>query len=146
MNGIWFAVWMVCGMFTTQIAVGLKLSKYLMKMDDYLYEGVEVEESIESPADDKSTGFSVSYAPSGFKAPTGQYRWRKFEENPYHMPKELEGSVTGFDSNESGLDLRRWNMDRKKEFVIESIADEFKRVKEARAKGQPLHVPAGDAP
>nr|XP_054934037.1 uncharacterized protein LOC126544426 [Dermacentor andersoni] len=63
MNGIWFAVWMVCGMFTTQIAVGLKLSKYLMKMDDYLYEGVEVEESVESPADDKSTGFSVSYAP-----------------------------------------------------------------------------------
>ncbi|XP_070383337.1 uncharacterized protein [Dermacentor albipictus] len=155
MNGIWFAVWMVCGMFTTQIAVGLKLSKYLMKMDDYLYEGVEVEESVESPEDDKSTGFSVSYAPSGFKAPTGQYKWRrpvkdpegkflKFEENPYHMPKELEGSVTGFDSNESGLDLRRWNVDRKKEFVIESIADELKRVKEARAKGQQLHVLAGD--
>ncbi|XP_075529917.1 uncharacterized protein LOC142563250 [Dermacentor variabilis] len=82
MNGIWFAVWMVCGMFTTQIAVGLKLSKYLMKMDDYLYEGVEVEESVESPADDKSTGFSVSYAPSGFKAPTGQYKWRRPVKDP----------------------------------------------------------------
>ncbi|KAH8030609.1 hypothetical protein HPB51_010440 [Rhipicephalus microplus] len=63
MNGIWFSVWLVCGMFTTQIAVGLKLSKYLMRMDDYMYEGIEVEESVESPPDDKSSGFSVSYAP-----------------------------------------------------------------------------------
>ncbi|KAL1443687.1 hypothetical protein MTO96_030217 [Rhipicephalus appendiculatus] len=46
MNGIWFSVWLVCGMFTTQIAVGLKLSKYLMRMDDYMYEGIEVEESV----------------------------------------------------------------------------------------------------
>ncbi|XP_075728153.1 uncharacterized protein LOC142769101 isoform X1 [Rhipicephalus microplus] len=145
MNGIWFSVWLVCGMFTTQIAVGLKLSKYLMRMDDYMYEGIEVEESVESPPDDKSSGFSVSYAPSGMKAPTGQYRWRKFEENPYHMPKELEGSATACDSNDSALDIRRWAVDRTKPFVIDSIADEVKKAKETRAKGQHHHPAPGDA-
>ncbi|KAL1474333.1 hypothetical protein MTO96_038059, partial [Rhipicephalus appendiculatus] len=69
----------------------------------------------------------------------------KFEENPYHMPKELEGSTTAYDSNDSALDMRRWAVDRKKAFVIDSIADEVKKVKETRAKGQHHHPAPGDA-
>ncbi|XP_077494770.1 uncharacterized protein LOC144105522 [Amblyomma americanum] len=147
MNGVWFALWLVCGMFTSQIAVGLKLSKYLMRMDDYLYEGVEVEESVDSPEDDKSSGFSVSYAPSVVAAPSGQYKWRrprydpegkfqKFENNPYHMP-ELEASAMINSADDSDLDTRRWKKDKKREFVIDSIADEVKRAKELRAQAPP---------
>ncbi|KAH7969311.1 hypothetical protein HPB52_016600 [Rhipicephalus sanguineus] len=47
LNGVWCALWLVCLLFTVTIVVNLKLSKYLMRMDDYMYEGVEVEESID---------------------------------------------------------------------------------------------------
>ncbi|XP_077529237.1 uncharacterized protein LOC144141568 isoform X2 [Haemaphysalis longicornis] len=125
MNGIWFSLWLSCVLFASQIVVGLKISKYFMKMDDYMYEGVEVEESVEGAQDDKSSGLSVSYAPSGIAAPSGQYRWRKFENAPFHMPMEDE---------DTEMDIKRWIDDKKKEFVIKTIAHDVKLAKEARKK------------
>ncbi|XP_042145167.1 uncharacterized protein LOC121835242 [Ixodes scapularis] len=45
-NGFWLALWLVCFLFSCIVTVALKLSKYLMRMDDYLYAGIEVEESV----------------------------------------------------------------------------------------------------
>ncbi|XP_075543726.1 uncharacterized protein LOC142578209 [Dermacentor variabilis] len=46
LNGVWFALWLVSLFFSATIVINLKLAKYLMRMDDYMYEGVEVEESV----------------------------------------------------------------------------------------------------
>ncbi|CAN8028605.1 unnamed protein product, partial [Ixodes persulcatus] len=46
LNGFWLALWLVCFLFSCIVTVALKLSKYLMRMDDYLYAGIEVEESV----------------------------------------------------------------------------------------------------
>ncbi|CAN8027005.1 unnamed protein product, partial [Ixodes persulcatus] len=46
LNGFWFALWIVSFLFSFIIVVALKLSKYFMRMDDYTYGGLELEESV----------------------------------------------------------------------------------------------------
>ncbi|XP_077520182.1 uncharacterized protein LOC144130012 [Amblyomma americanum] len=152
LNGVWCALWLVCFFFSATILVILKLSKYLMRMDDYMYEGMEVEESIASPPDDKTSGLSISYAPSaGANMPAGQYKWRrpkfdfegrfqKFESNPYQKP-DLE-ELIGAEMDESEVDFARWQHDRLREFVPETLDGEMKRVKEMRQRlGLPANQP-----
>ncbi|KAM7287864.1 uncharacterized protein ISCGN_031555 [Ixodes scapularis] len=64
LNGFWLALWLVCSLFSCIVTVALKLSKYLMRMDDYLYAGIEVEESVACDSADRTEGFSLSFAPS----------------------------------------------------------------------------------
>ncbi|KAL1438328.1 hypothetical protein MTO96_048397 [Rhipicephalus appendiculatus] len=128
LNGVWFALWLVCLFFSVTIVVILKLSKYFMRMDDYMYEGVSVEESIATPPDDKTSGTSISYAP------------RKFESNPYKKP-DLE-EILCYEDEVSDLDQAQWEYDRTREFVPESLEPEVRRVREIRQRmGIPANQP-----
>ncbi|XP_075734717.1 uncharacterized protein LOC142775961 isoform X2 [Rhipicephalus microplus] len=160
LNGVWFALWLVCLLFSMTIVVILKLSKYLMRMDDYMYEGVSVEESIPTPPDDKTSGTSISFAPSAAaNQPTGPYKWRrakfdpdgrfqKFESNPYRKP-DLE-EILCYQDEVSDLDQGRLEQDRMIEFLPEDLNVEVQRVRELRQRlgipaNQPLPI-GGQAP
>ncbi|KAG0422201.1 hypothetical protein HPB47_001943 [Ixodes persulcatus] len=72
LNGFWLALWLVCFLFSCIVTVALKLSKYLMRMDDYLYAGIEVEESVAA-----HEGSALDLA-----------RWKEDREKPF-LPKDL---------------------------------------------------------
>ncbi|KAL3219095.1 hypothetical protein MRX96_030688 [Rhipicephalus microplus] len=132
LNGVWFALWLVCLLFSMTIVVILKLSKYLMRMDDYMYEGVSVEESIPTPPDDKTSGTSISFAPSAAaNQPTGPYKW-------------------SYQDEVSDLDQGQLEQDRMIEFLPEDLNVEVQRVRELRQRlgipaNQPLPI-GGQAP
>ncbi|XP_077560521.1 prominin-1-like [Haemaphysalis longicornis] len=94
LNGVWFALWLVCLCFCGTIVFILKVSRYLMRMDDYMYEGIEVEESIVSPEDDKTSGLSISYEPRmGMEASDiDLMRWQADRLKEF-MPDKMEVEV-----------------------------------------------------
>ncbi|XP_064455108.1 uncharacterized protein LOC135366363 isoform X2 [Ornithodoros turicata] len=140
MNGFWVSLWLVTFLFSCMIACGLKLSKYFMRMDDYTYGGIELEESVEED-DGAGDGNSVSYAPSGtLSFSQGRHKWRrpridlegkfmKFEINPYQKP-DMEVVEAGEQEDEQAfIDLPRVQQDRLREFVPENLAEDLKRAK-----------------
>ncbi|XP_064474309.1 uncharacterized protein LOC135388602 isoform X9 [Ornithodoros turicata] len=140
MNGFWVSLWLVTFLFSCIIVIGLKLSKYFMRMDDYTYGGIELEESVDED-DGMGHDDSVSYAPSASGIiPEGKFKWRrprldaegkfmKFEIHPYHMP-DMEAVEAGESDDELNLiDVGRLQTDKFQEFVPENLMEDLMRAK-----------------